>query len=231
MLNLSTAVVNAGEEAWRLLAPALEGDREGRDRLRVLSRPGIQANRRRRGGRRSPSGPERREERGEKAGRAPSALPEPRCEGTEKQRAYLSSLIRFVRATSGYAAALPEDVQIRISRRMTSKLGSCTWVGASRRITISERLFRPGLEDVIWETVKHELAHLAHQVTNAHGRTDHGPQWKSWARRLGARPERLCTPEDVRRIEAAADRGADRPLRFPDAVGSWIDRGSPMVWR
>jgi hypothetical protein len=49
-LNLSTAVVEAGPEAWRLVAPALEGDRGSLERLRALTRDGVRANRTRRGG-------------------------------------------------------------------------------------------------------------------------------------------------------------------------------------
>jgi predicted SprT family Zn-dependent metalloprotease len=213
-LNLSSAVIEAGEAAWLLVAPALEGDRASLHRLRHLTRAGAEANRR---GRRAS-----REGRSRRRTEPSAGLPPTPCQGTAEQRRYLADLIGFVREVSGHREALPGDVQVRISRRMTSALGSCSYVGTSRRITISERLFRPGLEALLWDTVKHELAHLADQVTSAHGRSDHGPRWRRWARRLGARPERLCRPDDVRTIEARRGSGRHRSLEYPSEVREWL---------
>jgi hypothetical protein len=217
ILNLAEAVVEAGEEAWNLVAPALQGDREGLRRLRELAEPGVaEARRGRRNGARPTSGT------------APS-LPEPTCDGTEAQRAYLRTLIAFVRETSGHGGALPDAVQLRISTRMTSSLGLCARAGDTHRVTIAERLFRPGLEDILFDTVRHELAHLADQNTSPNGRSSHGPRWKEWARRLGAKPERLG-PQEVSRRVARANRGsgwrrgrdgAARLPAFPDEVGRW----------
>jgi hypothetical protein len=205
VLNLATAVVEAGEEAWCMVAPALEGDRESLLRLRKLTRQGLEPNRR---GRR---------------------LPETRCQGTPEQRRYLLRLIDYVRdgvrARPDLPDAIPADIQVRISRRMTRSLGSCSWMGDSRRITVAERLFRPGLEGLLWETVKHELAHLADQVTSAHGRSDHGSSWKAWARRLGARPERLCTPAEARRIAAAPAPARGESLAWPEELKGGRDGG------
>jgi hypothetical protein len=196
-LNLSTAVLEAGPEAWALVAPALGGDRDSLARLRDLTAEGIRATREGRASRNP------RAVRGEAArdpGRPPP-LPDTGCEGDPAERAFLLTLIAYLRETCGYPDAIPEDIQVRISRRMTRKLGSCAWSGTSRRITIARRLFRPGLEDILWETVKHEVAHLADQVTSGDGRTSHGAGWKAWARRLGARPERLCSIDEARRID------------------------------
>lgn len=205
VLNLSTAVVDAGPEAWRIVAPALEGDRESLRRLRVLTRAGVEANRARR-----PSPP-----------RGPD-LPDTPCHGTPGERRYLLHLIQFVRATSGHAQALPRDIQVRISRRMTSRLGLLSARGGSHRITLSQRLFRPGLEAILWDTVKHELAHLADLVTSPGARTSHGPNWQAWARRLGARPERLCTPEEAKRIRARV-HVTSGALAYPREVADWLE--------
>lgn len=223
VLNLSTAVVEAGEDAWALVAPALEGKARARKRLLELARPGMVGNRRRRAARKG-RGSGRPAGDGDRPVALPAALPDTPCQGTPEQQRFLAELIQCVRETSGHAAALPSDVQVRISRRMTSRLGTCTWLGSSRRLTFAERLFRPGLEEILWETVKHELAHLAHQVTSAHGRTDHGPDWRRWAAALGARPERLCAPDDVRRIDQADGGGRRGPFRRPRAVQRWLAR-------
>jgi hypothetical protein len=210
VLNLATAVVEAGEEAWLEVAPALEGDREALHRLRRLAGPGLAG---------QGEGTAHRAA-GAAYGTRRGRLPPPRCEGTPEQRRFLGELVEFVRAE--WAHALPEDLQLRISRSMTSALGRCTYAGAARRITIAERLFRPGLEDILWDTVKHELAHVADQATRSSARSDHGPRWKEWARRLGARPERLCRPGEVERIDRAAAAGRRGPLRHPAEVRRWL---------
>lgn len=219
-LNLAEAVVAAGEEAWVLVAPALRGDREALARLRALAEPGVEEARRARSA--PPSG--RNGTRPGGLGQArpdtsvPTSLPEPTCDGTEAQRTYLRTLIAFVRETSGHADALPDRVQLRISKRMTSSLGLCARAGDTHRVTIAERLFRPGLEEILFDTVKHELAHLADQYTSPSGRSSHGRRWKEWARRLGARPERLGSPETVRRIRAANRRRRQGVPAYPVEV-------------
>jgi hypothetical protein len=220
-LNLAEAVVAAGEQAWALVAPALSGDRDALGRLRELAAPGVEEARRARAARPGPGngaprgirsrarpggGSGGRSGRGGAARPAPDtgpSLPEPTCDGTEAQRAYLHTLIAFVRETSGHGDALPNEVQLRISKRMTSSLGLCARAGDTHRVTIAERLFRPGLEEILFDTVKHELAHLADQNTSPSGRSSHGPRWKEWARRFGARPERLGSPEVARRVDRA----------------------------
>ena len=134
-------------------------------------------------------------------------------------------LLRYVRETSGHGGALAGDIQVRISRRMTRALGSFRYRGGSRRITLSARLFRPGLEDLLLDTLKHELAHLADQVTRDDGRTCHGSSWREWARRLGARPERLCTSVDQGRIRASRARREGTSLRHPPEVERWLREG------
>jgi len=108
---------------------------------------------------------------------------------------------------------------------MTSRLGLFAHRGESYRITVSQRLFRPGLEAILWDTVKHELAHLADLVTSPDRRTSHGPRWREWARRLGARPERLCTPEEARTIQrrnGSSTDGPGRGLTYPPEVARWL---------
>lgn len=223
VLNLSTAVVEAGPEAWRLVAPALEGDRESLHQLRSLTRSGVELNRLRKAPSRGASGSGSGSRAGS-ASRSPG-LPDPSCDGTPDEQLYLLHLIEFTRFTSGHSEAIPEGIQLRISRKMTSRLGLFTHRGESYRVTVSHRLFRPGLEAILWDTVKHELAHLADLVTSPDGRTSHGPRWREWARRLGARPERLCSPEEartIRRRNGASAGGPGRGLTYPPEVARWL---------
>jgi hypothetical protein len=227
VLNLSTAVVEAGPKAWRLVAPALEGDRESLHQLRSLTRSGVERNRLRK----DPSGGASGSGSFALAGSAPpgTGLPDTSCDGTPDERLYLLQLIEFTRSTSGHSEAIPEGIQLRISRRMTSRLGLFAHRGESYRITVSQRLFRPGLEPILWDTVKHELAHLADLVTSPDRRTSHGPRWREWARRLGARPERLCTPEEARTIQrrsGSSTNGPGRGLTYPPEVARWLTERS-----
>lgn len=214
-LNLSTAVVDAGEEAWLEIAPALEGDRESLARLQQLTRAGIVENRRRRrGGRRPGSGAPRP--------RPSRTLPPPRCQGTRAQQIYLNTLVRYLRDTPGVSHLFPDELQLRISKRMTSALGLHSHRGSVGRITIAERLFRPGLEAILWETVKHELAHAVDLATNSEGRSSHGPRWKAWATRLGARPTRLCSRKESECVRRAPDRADGAVLEYPAEVNFWL---------
>jgi hypothetical protein len=184
ILNLSAAVLEAGPEAWKCLAPAFEGDRAARRRLRELTRPPLQVLR-------------SQAARGRRLG---SSLPDPRCDGTPQERAYLRQILAFFQATSGCPEAFPPELQLRISRRMTAKLGLFSHRGGGYRITLSQRLFQPGLEAILWDTVRHELAHLADHFTSPDGKTSHGPRWRGWALRLGARPEPRCSPAEALQI-------------------------------
>lgn len=221
ILNLSTAVVAAGPDAWRLVAPALEGDRESLKRLRNLTRSGVERNRALKAGSRVESRPDfgRRVE----SIPNPPGLPDTPCKGTDDERSYLLTLINFTRLTSSVSEVFPTEMQVRISKRMTSRLGLLSHRGESYRITISQRLFRPGLEFILWDTVKHEMAHLADVVTRPCHRSSHGPRWQEWARRLGARPERLCSPEDARQIRSRArTRRSSHALAYPPEVAAWL---------
>ena len=194
VLNLAQVVVRAGEEAWAQVAPALEGDPKSLHRLRSLVDDDL------------------------KKARAQSGRRRPRrslrCEGTPGERRRLETLLTRIRCGAFWDDLVPGDLELRISRRMTRSLGSCRFGPGRPRITLSARLFAPGLDDILEETLRHELAHLLDGRTRPDGRSDHGPSWRSWAVRLGARPERLCPVDDARRLAA----GGDRPR--PGAVRS-----------
>lgn len=178
-LNLSRAVVEAGEAAWRLVAPALEGDRTARRALRAMVVPTLtHASWASREARRSPA-----------------------CQGSPQERQRLEALVGVLRSESPWGHILPLELELRISTRMTRTLGTCLVRGPVRRITLSQRLFRTGAEDILEETVRHEAAHLADALSSPSGRMSHGKSWKLWALRFGARPERKCTREEMLRLD------------------------------
>lgn len=183
-LNLARSVVTAGEPAWWHVAPALEGFPESGEMLRRLAQA-VEGELR------------------DAAELPPAPL---RCEGTPEERAVLGAMIERVMASPAWSAELPAEVEYRVSRRMTRSLGTFTVRHGRNRISLSARILRPGLEDIAWETVKHEMAHVADRMTRADGRSDHGPSWARWAERLGAQPHRKCSREESRRIVAPTDR-------------------------
>jgi hypothetical protein len=76
--------------------------------------------------------------------------------------------------------------------RARTRLGCCSWErgsGGKKLISIS----RPFSEAHGWalmeDVVRHEIAHALD--VDARRTTDHGPQWKAWARRCGADTSRL----------------------------------------
>ena len=210
-LNLSDAVVEAGEDAWILVGRMMAGERGLKRRLVNLIESGLRKN----------AATKNRRRQGTRPGSHGShGLPNTRCEGTPKQGQILRDIIAWAKETSGYAKHFPEDLQIRVSRRMSRSLGTHTHLNGHHRITITHRLFYAGIEDVLLDTVLHELAHLLDARTRPSGKTDHGPQWKMWCRRIGAMPRRLIPRSDSRRIQAAESSG--RPGEHPDLVRDWV---------
>lgn len=207
-LNVADAVVRAGPPAWALLGAALGGDRRALARLTALCRD-----------RMSPPGARRR-----RRGRAgsPPPLPATPCEGTASQRRTLLAIVAWAKAVKGCREHFPPDLQIRVSRRMTRSFGTYMARGGAYRITLSSRLFRAGLEDILLDTTLHELAHLLHARANGRERSDHGPAWREWCRRLGARPRRLAPREDVAWVERANRNGG--PGAVPAPVARWLAR-------
>ncbi|TVR63481.1 MAG: hypothetical protein EA422_09335 [Gemmatimonadales bacterium] len=190
VLNLAQVVVQAGEEAWAQVAPALEGDPVSLQRLRAL----VDADLRKARAARRP---------GKGGGPGKGGRRGPRCQGTPDQRRRLQAVLERICRNQPWSALVPDDLELRISRRMTRSLGSCRFRGDEVRITLSSRLFAPGVEDILDETLRHELAHLLDGRTRPDGRSDHGRSWRAWALRVGARPERLCAPDDARRLPRA----------------------------
>jgi len=214
-LNVAQAVVEAGPDAWALLGPALGGEPEARRRLTILCRDGLRTVARAREARRAVRS---------FASRMAPPLPDTRCQGTEREQRILHRIIEWVRSTSGAEDHFPDHLQVRVSRRMSSTYGSHMTRGGTHRITISHRLFRAGLEDILLDTVLHELAHLLDALTNGRGRSFHNASWKRWCRRLGAVPQRLIPKDAAERVRAAQEDPT--PGDLPPEVARWTQRRS-----
>lgn len=78
----------------------------------------------------------------------------------------------------------------KINGRFKRRLGVCRTRrsdGMPVSVEIAASLMAPGLEQQAMDTLYHEVAHAL--AGHAAG---HGPAWKAWCRRLGAKPERLA---------------------------------------
>lgn len=192
-LNVARAVVEAGPEAWRLIAPTLRREPGPRRRFREMVSPAMAA-----------------------AAPASSRRPPPRtapCQGTPHERRVLEAMWAWAEARFGHSVPFPSPVRLRVSRRMTRTYGSAAWKGDRYELALGAQLFRAGCEEVLLDTFLHELAHLVDMAER--GRTDHGPRWKGWARHLGADPTRLLAPERAAQVAAAAGAG---PCAIPGPV-------------
>ncbi len=205
-LNVAHFLVKAGPEAWALIGPAMNGDPAALERLRRITRTLERPRRKRSSG---------RPDRGAPLANTP-------CEGTCRERKTLRVILEWAEATLGYAEHFPEDLQMRVSRRMERGYGTHMVRGGVHRITLSYRLFRHGIEGILLDTALHELAHLLDATTNPRGRSSHGPSWREWCHRLGAIPTRLMSPEAGARVRIAAEE--DVPGRIPDVVQEWLDQ-------
>lgn len=116
------------------------------------------------------------------------------CCGTEDQREYVRRLFLYFNRTR-FAANLPDDLPLRLSRRMKSALGHMRpgRAGDGTRyvaeIALNVDLLLEGNGATRIDTLLHEMAHAVDFLET--GNRGHGPSWRAWARRVGCRPTRL----------------------------------------
>jgi len=133
--------------------------------------------------------------------------------GTEEQRAYLNALFRYFNQTR-FRGALPADIPLRLSRRMTSALGHMRPGEAAdgtrfvAEIALNVDLLLPGNGAERVDTLLHEMAHAADYLES--GCRGHGASWRAWARRVGCRPTTLND-----RAVTYRKRRRDRVRRVP----------------
>jgi len=144
-----------------------------------------------------------------------AARPGPCC-ATPEQRRFLRELYRVLNREH-FDGRLPEDVPIRLARRMSRRLGHVRYErdGDGRRrvveMALNPDLLLEGNEAGLRDTVLHEMAHIEAWVV--YGHRGHGAPWKRIALRVGCEP-RACTRAPIRRRAP----GAATPTRVPSAA-------------
>jgi len=137
------------------------------------------------------------------------------CCATDEQRTYLRALFRYLNRTR-FDGCLPDDIPVRLSRRMRSALGHMRpgdHPEAGRfvvEIALNVDLLLPENGPERIDTLLHEMAHAADYLET--GNRGHGPSWRMWARRVGCRPTTLY----------------DRPVRFRSNRDAVVDRVPPL---
>lgn len=120
-----------------------------------------------------------------------SGSPKPRrCAGTPAQRRFVRQLYRHLNATR-FENLLPDRLPVRLSDRMTSRLGQmvAAWVNGRPRvveIALNVDLLLEGNAAARLDTMLHEMAHAAAFLLE--GERGHGSAWKAWAERAGCDP-------------------------------------------
>ncbi|HEX7118596.1 MAG TPA: SprT family zinc-dependent metalloprotease [Longimicrobiales bacterium] len=153
----------------------------------------------------------------------PRAEPRPGpCCATPAQRRFLAEQYARLNADR-FGGRLPSDLPLRLSRRMTRRLGHVRWhrredgTRVVVELALNPDLMLDGNEAQLRDTLLHEMAHV--EAWLEHGHPGHGAPWKRIARRVGCEP-RACTRAVLRRRR----RGAPPPTRVPTGAGA----GAPV---
>jgi hypothetical protein len=126
------------------------------------------------------------------------------CCGTAEQRHYLGRMYRQLNQER-FGGRLPELLPVRLSNRMSRRLGHVTYgrtpAGARtcEEIALNVDLMLAGNEQVLLDTLVHEMAHA--EAWLQHGHRGHGRIWRTVAARVGCEP-RACTDVRIRRRTA-----------------------------
>jgi hypothetical protein len=141
------------------------------------------------------------------------------CCATPEQLVYLRRLYRYLNRTR-FDGRLPDEVPIRLSNRMTTRVGQMLpgFRNGMRYIVelalnVDLMLEGNGRERI--DTLLHEMAHGAEWLFD--GKVGHGPSWRFWARYAGC-SEKACTDAPIR----SRSRGEPHVTRVPRLpVGAW----------
>ena len=141
------------------------------------------------------------------------------CCGTSEQRVYLRRLYRYLNRTR-FDGRLPDQVPLRLSNRMTTRVGQMVpgvrnGIRYILELALNVDLMLEGNGRERIDTLVHEMAHGAEWLFD--GKIGHGPGWRRWARYAGCN-ETACAEEPIRR-RAPGDAHATRVPRLP--LGAW----------
>jgi hypothetical protein len=105
-----------------------------------------------------------------------------------------------------FGGRLPANVTIRLSNRMSRRLGHVHYAQSrsGRRveeIALNVDLMMAGNEKHLLDTLMHEMAHVEAWIE--HGHREHGELWRAVARRIGCE-DRACTRIRIRRRRGRA---------------------------
>lgn len=121
------------------------------------------------------------------------------CCATPDQRRYLTRLYRYLNGAR-FGGRLPDEVPIRLSNRMKSRLGQMVPGETEGRrqvveIALNVDLMLRGNGRARVDTLVHEMAHVADWLFDAE--VGHGPTWRRWAREAGCEAT-ACTRGRIR---------------------------------
>jgi hypothetical protein len=122
------------------------------------------------------------------------------CCGTPAQRQALAQWYRQL--NRGYfGGRLPELTPVRLSDRMSRRLGHVQYGGGKEARSVTEialnaDLLLPGNEHALRDTLLHEMAHA--EAWLVHGHRGHGRIWRALAARVGCET-RACSAMRIRR--------------------------------
>jgi len=77
----------------------------------------------------------------------------------------------------------------------TVRFGCCNY--RTKTISLSRALTERNSEEQAKDTILHEIAHVL-----AGSNAKHGPKWKEWAVKVGARPEQYYRADEVKPVDA-----------------------------
>ncbi len=98
-------------------------------------------------------------------------------------------------ATPWQYPALREDLDVKISRRLTSSLGLCR--PARAQIRLNAELLAPERAHLLTETLAHEAAHFVVYQHFGTAVKPHGVEWQTVMRAAGFKPRARIPAEDI----------------------------------
>jgi predicted SprT family Zn-dependent metalloprotease len=124
---------------------------------------------------------------------------------------------------------LTQQATLEFSPRMTTTLGRCNC--RTGRIKINPLLLLPENRELLFETVCHELAHLA--ATAHYGRSiqPHGTEWKGLMQRAGYPGHATVRAHRIHGLPARKTRTARYEVHCPACQMTWRKHRRDLRWR